>query len=465
MTATVTVRLADGTGRPAPLHLAGSGWFYACPWCQAPVSSPEAWQEHERANAEACARRGEDYQPVPCPSSVAEAWGARGCPDPACLANMPAARLADALRRREEEEARQREREDRDRRVREYAETRGQRHQQDDALWARTQADAGTSGGPARRGDLIVVRQHHPGYGSGVPSDSYTVGVVTSVARDGTVKAYQPAGDFPEPDWQGKVSKGTDLARSRPDRTWTLSARDVDVPGALATAACHTWPRDECMTRPFDSMADVHAALQPHLKPGQPGTQALSAAAGQWEQARRQARELRPPMSAPREEFLQAHAAYAAAVGAANEAYRQAASAAGQDPGDPPAAGGGSGRAPRGRQPGGVAAAWNQMVAATGGFEPETDAHLTGWMAGEAAGMAAYAEAIGDVYETAVNTVGLDPASMQALHEYAAAAATAARAMAAARARFTAHYQAAREFTAAGGVLPHDGRWMTGEGD
>jgi len=124
-----------------------------------------------------------------------------------------------------------------------------------------------------------------------------------------------------------------------------------------------------------------------------------------------------------------------------------------------------AGQGIRARRAADVAGTWKQLVAAAGGFEPETDAHLTAWMAGEAAGMAAYAEAVTDVYETAVNTVGLDPASMQALHEYAAAAATAARAMAAARARFTAHYQAAREFTAAGGVLPHDGRWMTGEGD
>jgi hypothetical protein len=112
-----------------------------------------------------------------------------------------------------------------------------------------------------------------------------------------------------------------------------------------------------------------------------------------------------------------------------------------------------------------VAVTWKQLVAATGDFEPETDSHLMDWMAGEAAGMTTYAESITDVYETAVNTVGLDPVAMQALHEYAEAAAEAGNAMADARARFAAHYQAVREFTAAGGVMPHDGRWITGEGE
>jgi len=112
-----------------------------------------------------------------------------------------------------------------------------------------------------------------------------------------------------------------------------------------------------------------------------------------------------------------------------------------------------------------VAVTWKQLVAATADFEPETDSHLMDWMAGEAAGMTTYAESITDVYETAVNTVGLDPVAMQALHEYAEAAAEAGKAMADARARFAAHYQAVREFTAAGGVMPHDGRWITGEGE
>ncbi len=125
---------------------------------------------------------------------------------------------------------------------------------------------------------------------------------------------------------------------------------------------------------------------------------------------------------------------------------------------------------PRSRRPGGSAGggcspAWKTLTAETGDFEPEDDGHLMAWMASEVNGMSAYAEAITDVYETAVSGVGLDPVSMAALHDYADAAAEAAQAMAAARQKFASHYQEVREFAAAGGLLPHDGRWITGEGE
>ena len=108
---------------------------------------------------------------------------------------------------------------------------------------------------------------------------------------------------------------------------------------------------------------------------------------------------------------------------------------------------------------------WKALISSTSGFEPENDSHLLGWMAGEAGGMSGYAEEIADVYETAVNTIGLDPVAMAALHDYADAAATAAEAMAKARQRFADHYAEVRAFAANGGVLPFNGRWMTGEGD
>lgn len=126
---------------------------------------------------------------------------------------------------------------------------------------------------------------------------------------------------------------------------------------------------------------------------------------------------------------------------------------------------------PRGRRQGGSAGgggcspAWKTLTAETGDFEPEDDGHLMAWMASEVNGMSAYAEAITDVYETAVSGVGLDPVSMAALHDYADAAAEAAQAMAAARQKFASHYAEVREFAAAGGLLPHDGRWITGEGE
>jgi hypothetical protein len=108
---------------------------------------------------------------------------------------------------------------------------------------------------------------------------------------------------------------------------------------------------------------------------------------------------------------------------------------------------------------------WKALVAITADFEPEDDAELLAWMAAEVNGMSAYAEALTEVYETGISSVGLDPVSLAALHDTADAAADAAQAMATARQKFAAHYAEVREFAAAGGLLPHDGRWITGDGE
>ena len=114
---------------------------------------------------------------------------------------------------------------------------------------------------------------------------------------------------------------------------------------------------------------------------------------------------------------------------------------------------------------GNVPVEWKNLVAITADFEPEDDAHLLAWMASEVNGMSAYAEGLTEVYETGVASIGLDPVSLAALHDTADAAAEAAQAMASARQKFAAHYAEVREFAAAGGLLPHDGRWITGDGE
>jgi hypothetical protein len=108
--------------------------------------------------------------------------------------------------------------------------------------------------------------------------------------------------------------------------------------------------------------------------------------------------------------------------------------------------------------------AWLPLIDAVRAFDPEDDAHLLAWMAGEATGMARYAEGVAAARETAVTAVGVDPAAVGALGDYTDAATAAAGQMAAARQRFTAHYAEVRQFAASGGVLPFNGRWMTGEG-
>jgi hypothetical protein len=113
---------------------------------------------------------------------------------------------------------------------------------------------------------------------------------------------------------------------------------------------------------------------------------------------------------------------------------------------------------------GGVPSEWGPVVAQAVDFEPESDGDLLDWMAGQVTGMAAYAEGLIEAYETGVGTVGIDPKGLAALHDVADAAAHAAETMSGARAKFAEHYELPREFAANGGLMTHDGRWVTGEG-
>jgi hypothetical protein len=113
---------------------------------------------------------------------------------------------------------------------------------------------------------------------------------------------------------------------------------------------------------------------------------------------------------------------------------------------------------------GSIPSEWGPVVAQAADFEPESDGHLLDWMAGQVTGMAGYAEALIEAYETGVGAVGIDPKGLAALHDVADAAAHAAETMSGARTRFADHYELPREFAANGGLMTHDGRWVTGEG-
>ena len=113
---------------------------------------------------------------------------------------------------------------------------------------------------------------------------------------------------------------------------------------------------------------------------------------------------------------------------------------------------------------GDMPAEWGPVVAQAADFEPESDEHLLEWMTAQVNGMAAYAEALIEAYETGVGAVGIDPKGLAALHDVADAAAHAAETMSGAKTTFTDHYELPREFAANGGLMTHDGRWVTGEG-
>jgi hypothetical protein len=79
-------------------------------------------------------------------------------------------------------------------------------------------------------------------------------------------------------------------------------------------------------------------------------------------------------------------------------------------------------------------------------------------------GLGGWAEALVDFYEHCTQVIGIDPKASAMLHDVADAAAQAAETMGAAKARFAEHYELPREFAANGGLMTHDGRWVTGEG-
>jgi hypothetical protein len=123
-------------------------------------------------------------------------------------------------------------------------------------------------------------------------------------------------------------------------------------------------------------------------------------------------------------------------------------------------------RAQRAARAGGgtVPSEWAAVVATTADFEPESDEQLLGWMARQVTGLSAWAEALVDMYEHCTAVIGIDPQASAMLHDVADAAAQAAETMGAAKAKFTEHYELPREFAANGGLMTHDGRWVTGEG-
>jgi hypothetical protein len=116
------------------------------------------------------------------------------------------------------------------------------------------------------------------------------------------------------------------------------------------------------------------------------------------------------------------------------------------------------------RSGGPVPSEWGPVIAQTADFEPEDDGELLEWMSRQVTGLSAWAEALVDFYDHATNTIGIDPTASAMLHDVADAAAQAAETMGAAKAKFTEHYELPREFAGNGGLMTHDGRWITGEG-
>ena len=178
----------------------------------------------------------------------------------------------------------------------------------------------------AKRGDLVVIQKHNRDHAIGQETreyDTFTVGVVTSVTRDGMVKMFKEAGHIDHVDYTGKPDRGQAVSTVGHVRTMILPAADVDVAGALATAACHVWvtgTAHETHVKYYESVDELRDALQPH-RTGATFASELHEAAVKLETARREAWESYN-RECPRGHDSEHYHAYEAKVAAANEAYR-----------------------------------------------------------------------------------------------------------------------------------------------
>lgn len=169
-----------------------------------------------------------------------------------------------------------------------------------------------------RRGDLVVIHLRTRDWSGATPRDrdEYHAGQVTSVTRDGLPRLYRPAGTLPgESGAWGRPDPGQAVRGAAGfQQFYTLSADAVDVDGALATAACNTWPSHETTICAYPTLDEVRAAIRPHRK-DRPGWERLHDAALAWQRQRAEARSLLGAAG---------FGAYEEAVAAANGAYRQA---------------------------------------------------------------------------------------------------------------------------------------------
>ena len=163
-------------------------------------------------------------------------------------------------------------------------------------------SQGGSTVTPAQRGDLVVVQQHHRDsvqHGDPREYDTFTVGVVTSITRDGLVKMFKEAGHVDEPDRSGRPDRGRTLPTVGFVRVLVQSAAKIDVAGSLATAACRTWELTGSV-RPYNTLDELRGALMPHYKT-QPGWEPLHQAGDTHAAARppRRGRRPRPQLRRP----------------------------------------------------------------------------------------------------------------------------------------------------------------------
>lgn len=115
---------------------------------------------------------------------------------------------------------------------------------------------------------------------------------------------------------------------------------------------------------------------------------------------------------------------------------------------------------------GGVTTAeWQALVSSTADFEPDDEGEFLEWSAAQVIGLASYSEALIELFEHLVFTVGVDPAALDGVLAFADAAADAADKMSQARADLANFYRELRKAAAEGRRAPKHGHWISGEGE
>jgi hypothetical protein len=108
----------------------------------------------------------------------------------------------------------------------------------------------------AKRGDLAVIVSHISDFVIGQPMtthDQVEVCVVTSVTRDGVIKAVRRAS------WAITIEMRRLV---HPHETYVVPQADVDVEAAMETAAANPWPTSGTPGKYYDSLDEVKAMLR-----------------------------------------------------------------------------------------------------------------------------------------------------------------------------------------------------------
>lgn len=106
---------------------------------------------------------------------------------------------------------------------------------------------------------------------------------------------------------------------------------------------------------------------------------------------------------------------------------------------------------------------WLALADSIAGFEPENHVEHLDFFGGTLAGILTVAEAMRINADMQFHHLGLDPAAAQATLDMADAFAESSEAVGLARQRFLVIYQEVLTAVDGGLVLPHSGRWLTGE--